>query len=491
MNKKYENISYFFHKFYIIKSYNINMKKIILKIMLFITFILLNVSFSYAAKYTMCSGKEFNTRIKMSINDKYNSSTPEYSITAFSFASYVKGKAIDISEDGDGSVLAYIDNNIIYCVSDEDVYLNSDISYMFDKFINLKRVDLTYFNFDKIRKANFLFGNCKYLNFIDMDNDTEIKLNEMIGMFFDCQSIIDLNLSMLNTKNVKNFNSLFYNCKNLKNIIINPSIFKTNNVNNFDKMYYNCLSLKTNKNLKATDIKEEKYKLYTVPGSDNREGLLRDYDYDYDEIVFNNKTIKVDALKSKITSSDLNINTSKNVNENDLKKSKGFVNIDIASDSSLYSVSSVKRIDKNSNDKSNFDDVPILKEETTFVDKLIPKSKSTKSEIVNEENDLYNDENIKKKGISTKSTISSDSEVKGILRPDYRDMNVEETNVTTIESVEDETYKVDDEIIEFNIDEINKFDITDYFPQIIFISTVILILIGILISRYKNNNDDI
>ena len=61
-------------------------------------------------------------------------------------------------------------------------------------------------------------------------------------------------------------------------------------------MYYNCLSLKTNKNLKATDIKEEKYKMYTVPGSDYREGLLRDYDYDYDELVLDNKTLKVDYL---------------------------------------------------------------------------------------------------------------------------------------------------------------------------------------------------
>ena len=476
--------------------YNNYMIKKIIKMFIFVIFIATNVSFTFAAKYTMCKGKDFNTRIKMAINNKYNSSTPEYSITGFSFASYVKGNAIDISEDGDGSVLAYIDNNIIYCVSDEDVYLNSDISYMFDKFINLKRVDLTFFSFNKIRKANFMFGNCKYLNFVDLDNDTEIKLNEMTGMFFDCQSLIDLNLSMINTKNVKSFNSLFYNCKNLKNIIINPSIFKTNKVNNYNKMYYNCLSLKTNKNLKATDIKEEKYKMYTVPGSDYREGLLRDYDYDYDELVLDNKTLKVDSLKSSLTTSEFNTNTNKNLNEKDLEQSKSFVNINIASDSSLYNVSSVKRVNNNSNYKSTFDDVPILKEETTFVDKLIPKSKSTKSEMINEENELYiKDANIK--NISTNSDIvinekSTDSEIKGLLRPDYRETKIEDINSNIVNNeTEIETYKVDEEVIEFDINEINRFDISNYYPQIIFCATFILILTGIIISNMRNKNEDL
>lgn len=484
---------FFVHNLDIYGLYNNCMMKRILKILIFTVFIVMNVSFTFAAKYTMCSGKEFNTRIKMSINEDYNSSTPEYSITAFTCASYVKGKAIDISEDGDGSVLAYIDNNVIYCVSDEDVYLNTDLSYMFDKFINLKRVDLTNFNFNKIRKANFMFGNCKYLNFLDMDNDTEIKLNEMVGMFFDCQSLVDLYLAMINTNNVKSFNSLFYNCKNLKNIIVNPSIFKTSKVNNYEKTYYNCLSLKTNKNLKATDIKEEKYKIYTVPGSDNREGFLRDYDYDYDELVLDKNTVKVDDLKSKVTTSDLNANTSNNLSEKELEKARKFVDIEVASDSTLYNASSNKKADKYSKDKYIDEDLPILKEETTSVDKLVPKRKSTDSNVVDEEDLLDAKGTNNKKNISTKSSIdgakASDSEIKGMLRPDYRDVNLEE-NETKIESAETETYKVDEEIVEFDHSEINKFDISNYYPYIIFGMIFVFILIGIVISNIRNKDDD-
>lgn len=440
----------------------------------------MNVNFIYAAKYTICNGKEFNTRIKMSINPNYNSSTPEYNIVGFEFSPNVKGKAIDISEDGDQSVLAYIDNNIIYYVCDEDVYLNSDCSYMFDKFIGIKKINLSDFNFKKTKKANFMFGNCKYLNNLDMDNDTEIKLNEMVGMFFDCESIKDLNLTMINTKNVKSFNSLFYNCKNLQNIIVNPSIFKTSNVTNFNKMYYNCLSLKTNYNLKATDIKEEKYRTFTRPGEEFLEGLLRDYDYDYDELVLDNKNYKIDNLKDKLLYSDENQNTGKNINQDELAKSKNFIDVEISPDSNYYNARSDDRIKPDGKmntskyiNKDTLEDVPILKDETTFVDRLIPKNKSTRSEIIDE--DIIEGRNI--------GTISDTSyrNTKGILRPDYSDSFIE--NIETIE--------IDDEIVDYDISEINKFDIANYYPYIIFVAVFALILTGIFISKYKSKNEDI
>lgn len=454
------------------------MKKIIIKALLFLVFILTNICFAYAAKYTVCNGKEFNARIKMSINSSYNSSTPEYSITGFEFSPNVKGDAIDISEDGDKSVLAYIDNNTIYYVSDDDIYLNNDCSYMFDKFINLRKIDLTFFNFNKIRKTNFMFGNCKYLTFLDMDNETEIKLNEMVGMFFDCQSIKELNLTMINTKNVKNFNSLFYNCKNLQNIIVNPAIFKTNNVTNYNKMYYNCLSLKTNYNLKATDIKEEKYNVFTRPGSEFLEGLLRDYDYDYVELVLDKTGYKIDNNKNNLSISDENKNTSNNINKDDLEKTKKYLKVEVDPDSNLYGNNSDDRISVDGKmntskyvNKDTLDDVPILKDETTFVDKLVPKKKSTKSDIAEENLDI---------DLSTNSNVNT----KGLLRPDY-------SNVVTETADSTETIKIDEEIIDFDVTEINKFDITNYYPQIIFISVFVLILVGVMISKFKNKNDDL
>ena len=116
--------------------------------------------------------------------------------------------------------------------------------------------------------------------------------------------------------------------------------------------------------------------------------------------------------------------------------------------------------------------------------------------MINEENELYlKDINIK--NISTNSDIvinkkSTDSEIKGLLRPDYRETKIDDINSNIVNNeTEIETYKVDEEVIEFDINEINRFDISNYYPQIIFCATFILILTGIIISNMRNKNDDL
>ena len=50
----------------------------------------------------------------------------------------------------------------------------------------------------------------------------------MCGMFFRCDSLKNLDLSYLNTQNVKNMSHMFNGCISLKNI--NLSNFNTQNV---------------------------------------------------------------------------------------------------------------------------------------------------------------------------------------------------------------------------------------------------------------------
>lgn len=322
---------------------NLKIKKLLFTISVLILLICSN---SFAAKYTIASGKDFNNRIKMHISKNYTSATPDYTLTAFKYSNKIEGTPIDISEDGDSSALAYIKNNILYCVSDDDVYINEDASYMFDKFVNLKQVDLSFLNLKKLNKTKFMFGNCKYLTNIDFDNDTTIYLNELEGMFFDCQSLVDLNIFMFNTKNVRNMNSLFYNCKNLKNIMINPSLWSIKNVTNFDKMYFNCQLLKTNFNKLATSIPESEYKIYTKAGDDDIEGLLKDYDFDYDDYGKNTGSIKVDKLTDKLITSTENTNTFNNINTNELQNSFYKSEVKISTTSDLYEHHSEAKIDK-------------------------------------------------------------------------------------------------------------------------------------------------
>ena len=442
------------------------MNKIKNLILISFTFSILFISNSFAAKYTIANGKDFNTRIKMLIDSSYSSATPDFTITAFKFSNSLDGKTIDISEDGDSSVLAYIKNNIIYCVSDDDIYLNEDASYMFDKFINLKQVDLSFLNFSKTNKTKFMFGNCKYLKNINFDGETLLKLNNIEGMFFDCQSVEDLNIFMFDTKNVRNMNSLFFNCKNLKNIYINPDIWSVKNVTNFNKMYFNCALLKTNMGTNATSIDESKYKIFSIAGDEEKEGLLKDIDYDYDDYGEKIRKWPVDRINETLLVTPDNKNTLDNLSKSEIQSSIHKSEVNISTSSSLYEHHSNARIGKDGRLKlsdwliaQTVDEVPILKEETTFVDKLIPKRKnnSTKSEsskIVDEE-------------------IATTSDVKGILRPDYSNSNFDENLLK-----------------ETSNDDVSSSSISiDYSFMTIIIGCILVMLIGIFISYFKNKQE--
>lgn len=439
-------------------------KKIIFSVVVLILLLGFN---SFAAKYTIANGKDFNARIKMYINENNSSATPDYSIKGFKYASSLNGTPIDISEDGDSSVLAYIKDGIIYYLSDDDIYLNSDSSYMFDKFVNIKQIDLSHISFKKVRKMNFMFSNCKYLTNLNMDNDETITLDEMQGMFFDCQSIVDLNLFMINTKNVCSMNSLFFNCKNLKNIYIDTNNWSINKVNNFNKMYFNCAMLKTNFNFKAIDIDESKYKQYSIAGDDDKEGLLKDFDFDYDDYGKFSGSFPVDGISETLVVSQDNINNLDYITPKELQISKVLSVANISTDSELYLNNSSSRIGKDGRVKlsdwligQTVDEIPILKEETTFVDKLIPKKKNnaTTSEpkIIEEENDIA-------------------EEVNGILRPDYSSFANESSETNEIKE------------IELNVDKPPL--INDMSIAAILVAAILIITIGVFVFYFKNKHD--
>ena len=433
-------------------------------------FSVMTISYSFASKYTIASGKDFNARIKMYFDKNNTSATADYHITAFKYSSSLDGTPIDISEDGDSSILAYIKNNIIYCVSDDDVYLNQDASFMFDKFVNIKQVDLSFFNFSKTKKTSFMFGNCKYLTNINLDNDMDIHLTDMEGMFFDCQSLVDLDIHMIDTNNVRNMNSLFFNCKNIKNIYVDRNNWSVKKVNNINKMYYNCAMLRTNLNRKAIDIEESNYKLYSRPGDDDIEGLLKDIDFDYDDYGKNTGSFPVDKTTETLVSSPDNKNSLEYITASDIQKSKELSAVNISTDSSLYSQNSEMKIDKFGRKKfsdylisQTVDDVPILAEETTFVDYLIPKKKnkgtvSSAKRIVDEENEM------------------EASDVKGLLRPSYDSVLDEESATDNNKTLDDVTFKESPIISDLTI-------------AVIIILVIVIITSGIFAFYFKNKKD--
>lgn len=454
-------------------------KNILFTTILLVLFFAIN---TFAAKNTITSGIDFNNRIKMAINTAYTSATPDATITGFrSGYNIPEGKnVIDISEDGDGSVLAYIDYGIIYYVCDDEVFLNSDASYMFDKFLALQNVNLTDLNFSKTKKMNYMFGSCKYLTNLDMDNDTTIKLNEMQGMFFDCESLENANIFMIDTKNVSNMSSLFCNCKNLKNIQIDINKWSVLNVSNFSSMFKNCESLRTNFNRKAIDIEETLYKNYARAGNEDLEGLLKDYDYEYDDYGENVKKVKVD---NTLVDSIGNNNIATNLNATTLQKAMLYSNVDIASDSTFneqYANASIGKggkkklserlISQTVKELPTVDGVPILLDETTSIDlesmrkKMSEREAKLDAEIIDEEID-----------------IASVSITGGILRPNYIDS-------TTI--ADKEQSSVSDENSTGIYENVPTTDNTLIY---VIIGMIAIILISVIFSltKYKKDSDNL
>ena len=68
---------------------------------------------------------------------------------------------------------------------------------------------------------NVMFYNCNSLTNLDLSNFNTQNVTNMSRMFGSCKSLTNLDLSNFNTQNVINMNYLFYRCNSLrkKNIL--------------------------------------------------------------------------------------------------------------------------------------------------------------------------------------------------------------------------------------------------------------------------------
>ncbi len=126
------------------------------------------------------------------------------------------------------------------------------IAGMFNSCLNLEFLDLSSFSAAKLTMTHMLFYECKALKSIKgIENlDTSLVTN-MNNMFYECNSLVNLDLSGFNTSNVTNMYRMFYNCSSLTSL--NVSSFDTSNVTIMDRMFFNCSSL-LNLDISSFDI---------------------------------------------------------------------------------------------------------------------------------------------------------------------------------------------------------------------------------------------
>ena len=118
---------------------------------------------------------------------------PRRDVRTVSFHPRLEGtpeNAWDVSEGGDGTVLAWMDGSDLHVAADGNIAPNPDASRMFGGFTNLETID---------------FGGC-----FDTSNVTY-----MSSMFLCCSSLTALDVSGFDTANVTNMYNMFFCCGKL------------------------------------------------------------------------------------------------------------------------------------------------------------------------------------------------------------------------------------------------------------------------------------
>lgn len=255
----------------------------------------------FASPYTLCTGKEFNQRVKAFLSGNDRGATIENTISSFQRGYNPPDDPayyVDISEDRDGSVIAYTksnnlnannvsDNYTLYWYSDYIVNMNPNAAFMFDKFVRIRNIDLSDFTYlSGLTDTRYMFLECRNLKKITFKKASatkEFMPSEMQGMFFSCQSLSNVDLTLFDTKMVDNMDELFYKCYNLKNIYVDKTRWNVENVRSFNRMFSECHLLRSNDGRKAVDVPEDEYEKYAIPGDDNKEGFIKDTNYQYDD----------------------------------------------------------------------------------------------------------------------------------------------------------------------------------------------------------------
>jgi len=171
-----------------------------------------------------------------------------------------------------GKITIYIDYNVkslkalfLYCNVEEIKFIKykrkdiTDMSLMFYGCHSLANLNVSNLNTENVKYMNLMFGNCKSLKYLDISNFNTEKTEKMNLIFQGCSSLEKLNLTNITTNNVNSMMGMFSFCSSLGKLDL--SKFKTNKVTNMMGLLENCYSLKklNLSNFKTDEVKNMSY----------------------------------------------------------------------------------------------------------------------------------------------------------------------------------------------------------------------------------------
>ena len=108
---------------------------------------------------------------------------------------------------------------------------------------NLLSVNLSRLDTSKTTSLGYAFSRCKSLTDLDLSALDTSSIRSFADVFQDCSSLRSVNLAGWDTSSGKDFRQMFYRCASLEEIDI--SSFKTSASTSFEQMFYGCSSLRS------------------------------------------------------------------------------------------------------------------------------------------------------------------------------------------------------------------------------------------------------
>ena len=143
-----------------------------------------------------------------------------YYVSFLSSLKSAPSDAWDMSDAGDGSVLAWMSGNNLYVASNGKIAPNPNASNMFRRFINLKAINFgDSFDTSNVTNMSYMFSSCRSLTNLDLSCFNTSKVMNMSQMFGGCENLVYLDLSYFHASSATTTTNMFKNCDMLKALI--------------------------------------------------------------------------------------------------------------------------------------------------------------------------------------------------------------------------------------------------------------------------------
>ena len=155
-----------------------------------------------------------------------------------------KGETKDILETIYATPLAETDTNYAYKLTiggKDGIIANENMVGYFYGFRKVTSIDLSVFDTSEVTDMSRMFERCGSLTSLDVSKFDTSNVTDMNGMFDSCHDLTSLDLSNFDTSQVISMSGMFNRCASLTSLDLRN--FDTSKVTNMSDMFYYCKSL--------------------------------------------------------------------------------------------------------------------------------------------------------------------------------------------------------------------------------------------------------